>query len=132
MNVSINDFNIVGISTRTTNENQQAAKDIPKLWEKFFSNNIASKIPNRTDNNIYCVYTEYEEDFTKPYTVLIGCKVESLSSIPDEMIGKSFDGGKYKNFTTEKGKLSEVVIGKWMEIWETDLPRKYTADFELY
>ena len=132
METNISAFNIIGITLRTTNENEQAAKDIPELWGKFFSENIIEKIPNKIDGNIYCIYTDYEKDFTKPYSVVIGCKVENLSSIPDGMIGQSFEGGKYKKLTTAKGKLSEVVIGKWMEIWNSDLQRSYTADFELY
>ncbi len=132
MKTNINPFNILGITIRTTNENEQAAKDIPELWGKFFSENILEKIPNKIDANVYCIYTDYEKDFTKPYSVVLGCKVENLNSIPDGMIGKSFKGGNYKKFSTAKGKLSEVVIGKWMEIWNTDLQRSYTADFELY
>ncbi len=132
METNINPFNIIGITIRTTNENEQAAKDIPELWGKFFSENILEKIPNKIDGNVYCIYTDYEKDFTKPYSVVIGCKVENLNHIPEGMTGISFEGGNYKKFTTAKGKLSEVVIGKWMEIWTSDLTRSYTADFELY
>jgi len=129
---NIKEFNIIGITFRTTNENEQAAKDILELWGKFFSENILDRIPNKIDGNVYCLYTDYEKDFTKPYNVVIGCKVENLNSIPDGMIGKSFKGGKYEKLTTKKGKLSEVVIAKWMEIWSSELQRSYTADFELY
>ncbi len=129
---TLDQFNIIGISLRTTNENNQAAKDIPQLWQKFYTENIIEKIPNKIDSNVYCIYTDYEKDFTKPYTVIIGCKVESLILIPEGMQGNTFSGGKYTKFTTAKGKLSEVVISKWIEIWNIDLQRSYTADFEIY
>jgi len=130
--VIISPFNIIGISLRTTNENNQAAQDIPMLWNKFYSEKFLEKIPNKVNENVFCIYTDYEKDFTKPYTVIIGCKVENLNSIPNGMIGEPFNGGKYKKFTTSKGPLSKVVISKWMEIWNYDMQRSYTTDFELY
>jgi predicted transcriptional regulator YdeE len=30
---------VIGIEVRTTNENEQAAKDIPVFWEKFMKEN---------------------------------------------------------------------------------------------
>jgi predicted transcriptional regulator YdeE len=80
---------VIGIEVRTTNENEQAAKDIPVLWEKFMKENVLNNIPNKIDNTIYSIYTEYEKDHTKPYTTLLGCKVESLENIPEGMAGKS-------------------------------------------
>lgn len=130
--IIINPFSIIGIALRTTNENNQAAQDIPMLWNKFYAKNILEKIPSRVNKNVFCIYTDYEKDFTKPYTVIIGCKVENLTSVPTGMIGKSFSSGKYKKFTTAKGPLSKVVISKWIEIWNTEMQRSYTADFELY
>ena len=70
-------FYVVGISVRTSNENQQAAKDIPALWQRFMSENIADKIPNKSSNKVYAVYTDYESDHTKPYTTIIGYKADT-------------------------------------------------------
>ena len=129
---TIEPFHVIGISARTTNENNQSAKDIGALWNKFLSENIMQAIPNRIDNIIYSVYTDYEKDHTKPYTSILGCRVSSLESIPDGFTGKTISGGNYKIFTA-KGKISDGVIYKeWKKIWELDLKRKYTADFEVY
>nr|WP_313819639.1 effector binding domain-containing protein [uncultured Allomuricauda sp.] len=38
--VKIEPFNIIGISIRTTNENEQASKEIAELWDKFMSESI--------------------------------------------------------------------------------------------
>ncbi|OCA79858.1 transcriptional regulator [Chryseobacterium contaminans] len=131
-NVKIEPFKVIGIAVRTTNENEQAAKDIPVLWEKFMQENVLENIPNKIDNTIYSVYTEYEKDHTKPYTTLLGCKVENLDHIPEGMIGKSFEGGDYVKFTA-KGNLAEgLVINEWFKIWNMDLGRTFTADFEMY
>ncbi len=131
-NVKVEPFKVIGISVRTTNENGQAAKDIPVLWEKLISGDILNSIPNKIDNTIYSIYTDYEKDHTKPYTTVLGCKVQNLDSIPEGMAGYSFDGGDYVKFTT-KGDLSNgLVINEWLKIWEMDLGRIFTADFEVY
>ncbi len=54
-------FKVIGISVRTTNENNQAAKDIPVLWENLMNEDILNRIPNKTDNTIYSIYTDYEK-----------------------------------------------------------------------
>lgn len=131
-NVKIEPFKVIGIEVRTTNENEQAAKDIPVLWEQFMKENVLNNIPNKIDNIIYSIYTEYEKDHTKPYTTLLGCKVENLDHIPEGMVGKSFDGGDYMKFIA-KGNLAEgLVINEWFKIWNMDLGRTFTADFEMY
>ncbi|TZF99096.1 AraC family transcriptional regulator (plasmid) [Chryseobacterium panacisoli] len=131
-NVKVEPFKVIGISVRTTNENEQAAKDIPVLWEKMISEDILNSIPNKIDNTIYSIYTDYEKDHTKPYTTVLGCKVKNLDNIPEGMVGYSFDGGDYVKFTT-KGDLSkDLVINEWLKIWEMDLGRIFTADFEIY
>ncbi|MEM8968749.1 MAG: effector binding domain-containing protein, partial [Bacteroidota bacterium] len=63
---------------------------------------------------------------------VLGCKVTSLDTIPKGMVGKSFDGGKYIE-TSAKGDLTQgLVVNQWMKIWEMDLDRRYTADFEVF
>jgi hypothetical protein len=131
-NVKIEPFKVIGISVRTTNENGQAAKDIPALWEKMMNENILSSIPNKIDNTIYSIYTDYEKDHTKPYTTVLGCEVENLDDIPEGMVGYFFDAGNYLKFTA-KGDLSkDLVINEWINIWNMDLGRAFTADFEVY
>ena len=125
-------FNVIGISVRTTNENGQAGKDIPALWSKFMSEGIEGQIPNKVDNSIYCVYTEYEKDHTKPYTVILGCKVENLATVPDGMVGKSMEEATYKKFTAKGNILHGIVFNEWITIWNSGLDRAFTADFEVY
>lgn len=130
--IQISPFYIIGFAKRTTNENAQAVQDIPELWKHFLSNQFLDKIPNKVDSSIYSMYTDYEKDYTKPYTTLIGCKVSSLENIPDGMIGRQIEGGTYKKITA-KGKLADgIVYNKWVSIWNSDLKRAYSADFEIY
>lgn len=130
--VNLKEFKVIGISIRTTNENGQAATDIPTLWNKFMTESILEKIPNKISNDIYSIYTEYESDHTKAYTTILGCKVEHLNEVPEGMVAKIFDEENYTKFMT-KGDLNKgIVYNKWEEIWNIDLDRTYSADFEIY
>ena len=128
----IKSFNVIGIAVRTTNENSQAAKDIPALWNKFMSENMLQQIPNKVDNTIYCMYTEYEKDHTKPYTTLLGCKVENLENIPTGMIGKTVEDGIYIKQTVKGNLMHGVIANAWIKIWNANFSRLYIADFEVY
>lgn len=131
-NVKIETFKLIGIWVRTTNENKQAAKEIAELWQRFMSENVLAKIPNKVENTIYSLYTDYESDHTKPYTAILGCKVENLNEIPEGMVGKSFDGGNYIK-TSAKGDLMKgLIVNHWSKIFEMELDRIFTADFEAF
>lgn len=125
---TLKSFYVVGIAVRTTNENGQSATDIPALWNQFMSTGIADKIPNKVDNTVYSIYTEYEEDYTKPYTTLLGCKVSSLENVPEGMKAVKISAGDYI-CCKAKGNL---VYEEWTRIWNSDIPRAYTTDFEVY
>jgi predicted transcriptional regulator YdeE len=125
-------FSVIGISVRTTNENGQAGQDIPALWNKFMTEGIADRIDNKMDNSLFCIYTEYEKDHTKPYTTILGCKVENLNSIPNGMVGKTIEEATYKKHIA-KGNISlGIVFEQWTKIWNSDLGRTFAADFEVY
>lgn len=130
--VKIESFNIIGISIRTTNENGQASEEIAELWGKFMSESILEKIPNKVDNEIYSLYTDYEGDHTKPYTAILGCKVENLDNIPNGMVGKSFSGGTYTKTTAKGDLMQELVVNQWSKIFEMELDRTFNADFEIF
>src|ERR1700739_2777721 len=96
MNIQpIEAFHVIGISVRTTNENGKALVDIPALCGKFISEATLARILGKIDNTVYCIYTEYEKDHTKPYTTILGCKVKNLDTIPAEMVGKTMEEATY-------------------------------------
>ena len=129
----IESFKIIGISTETTNENGKSAKDLGKLWGRFYSENISSQISNKESDEIYSIYTDYETDYKGKYTSIIGLKVNSLDSIPSGLIGREFESGIYTKFVA-KGEMPDAVMEVWKEIWikDKELNRKYLADFEVY
>ena len=132
-NTTITPFNLIGIEIRTNTKGiVELATDMQNLWGKFIAQNIAGQIPNKIDNTVYAVYTDYEGDYTKPYTAFIGCKVAEVDSIPDSMVARSFHGGKYAKYIAKGNLLQGSVVNAWKHIWSLNLDRKYTADFEIY
>jgi predicted transcriptional regulator YdeE len=128
----ISGFSIIGIAVRTTNENGQSGKDIPALWQKFMVQGMLEKIPSKIDDTLYCIYTDYESDYTKPYTTILGCKVANADNVPDGMVVKTFAGGSYTKYTAKGNLMQGIVFNEWVKIWDRDIVRAYTADFEVY
>lgn len=125
-------FKVIGIKVRTSNVNEQAAQDISQLWNRFMSEQIGEKIPNRIDQEILSIYTNYEGDHMKPYDTILGCRVSTLEHIPQGMIGQAIEGGSYTKFIA-KGDLTQgLVYTAWLNIWQADMNRVYQADYEVY
>lgn len=119
----------IGLELRTNNEECSIA--MPAHQAKFFKENIISKIPNKVNGDILALYTDYEGDYTQAYSWILGCEVSSLDEIPDELVGKKIPQSKYAVFTTE-GEFPQGLIAAWHEIWNSNLDRLYTSDFEVY
>ncbi len=130
--ITLEQFNIIGIEIRTSNNNGQGIRDIGALWQKFMGEHILEKIPNKINNTIYSVYTEYVSDYTEPYTTLIGCSVKHLNEIPAGMRGIKFNKETYQRFIAKGDLSAHIVANAWNEIWKSNLNRAYTQDFEVY
>ncbi len=119
----------IGLELRTNNEECSSAMPLHK--EKFFKENTLEKIPNKINGNILALYTDYEGDYTKPYSWILGCEVSSLDEIPAGLVGKVIPESKYAVFITQ-GEFPQGLIAAWQAVWKSNLPRSYTTDFELY
>lgn len=128
----IESFHVIGLKVRTSNPNGQSAVDIPQLWEKFMGEDTFNKIPNKIDDRILCLYTNYEGDYSKPYDTIIGCRVSDLSHIPDGLISQSFESGDYVKVVKSGDLKSSLVYETWVDLWKQNIPRKYDVDFEVY
>ena len=124
---------LVGIAlpSKTTNENQQSATDIGAFWQTFMKENIASKIPGRAGDDVYAVYYDYEGDHTRPYAYFIGVPVGDDTTVPAGMVKIDIPTGRYEHFVA-KGKMPDCMIDAWSQIWNSDIKRSYTADYEIY
>lgn len=124
---------VIGISVETTNQNNQAATDLDKMWNQFYTEAIANKIPDKESEAIYAVYTDYESNYTGKYTAIIGQRVSRLDNIPEGLTGREIKNEKLVKYIA-KGALPNAVIETWQEIWANDIAlyRTYNADFEVY
>ena len=120
---------VIGMKIRT--DNNKCLKDIPELWSKFIRESIREKIPHQVNNALLAVYTEYESDYTKPYSYIVGCEVSTLDTIPEGLVGITVPQASYAVFTTE-GPFPQGLGQTWQTIWKTPLKRAYTSDFEVY
>lgn len=130
--VNLSSMKIIGITVRTSNAAGASGTDIPTLWNRFISEGVLSKIPNRINDTIYCVYTDYEGNHTQPYTTLLGCQVTELDIIPEDMTGIEIPMGNYEQVTVTGNLMNGIVFEAWMDIWQRPLNRTYIADFEVY
>jgi predicted transcriptional regulator YdeE len=124
-------FFIAGVAVRTINKDGRADQDIGNLWQTFTQNNMAEKLEDREGEELYCVYTDYESDHNDYYTAILGCKVSSIEYLPEGFTGKAIPGGKYRVFTPT-GKFPANIKAAWEYIWQADINRTYTADFDVY
>ncbi len=126
-------FSIVGISTRTNNNEGRAAVDIGLLWQKLFEENVAARISDKVSEDIYCIYTDYQSNYQGDYTTLLGFKVSSAEHVPEGLPCRSFEHQSTVKFVA-LGKMPDAVLRTWKEIWQKDheLQRAYTYDAEVY
>ncbi|MCG8578158.1 MAG: effector binding domain-containing protein [Flavobacteriales bacterium] len=130
--VKVEPFKLIGITIKTTNDNEQSNLEIQGLWKQFMEEGVLEQIPTKLSSEVYSLYTHYEGDHTQPYSVILGCKVSSLEEIPEGMVGEEFEGGTYWQFTYKGDLMQGLIYQAWMEIWEKELNRDYVADFEIF
>ena len=138
--VSQESFQVVGI-TASTNNKKESGPDaiIGKLWQHFISEGVLNRIPDKVDQSILAVYTDYATDANGQYTLVLGAKVRPIPnpSLPPGMVVKTVPAGRYALFTTQRGPVAKVVVATWKQIWSyyqspSNGQRAYGADFELY
>ena len=122
---------VTGIKIKTTNQDGKAIQDIGMTWQKLFANGIYEKIPNKVNGKTIGLYTEYEGDYTKPYTFIAGVEVSTKVQMSEEIESIIIPKGKYAKFVII-GDVQNSVGKSWQEIWNMNLKRKYTCDFEEY
>jgi predicted transcriptional regulator YdeE len=131
-------FTVIGITARTSNAKEMTSDGvIGKLWSRIFQEGLLSKLPNKADQNIVAVYTDYASDHQGEYTFVLGARVTSDKDVPAGMVAKKIPPGNFAVFTSEKGPGPKVVPELWMKI--NSLPKSslggdriYQADYEVY
>ena len=111
--------------------------EIPKLWQRLFAEGVLGRIPDRSDESIVAVYTNYASEAKGDYTAVLGAKVAPGTKAPDGMVTITVPAGKYLEFVSAKGPGQEVVPAVWRQIYgyftAPGAPaRAFKTDFERY
>jgi len=138
--INKSEIKLVGLSARTNNKNEmsQETSKIGQLFGHYASQNIASHIANRKSPGVtFAVYTEYDSNEHGDYTYFIGEEVGFFENIPTGLQKLIIPPAKYQKFTTPPGKMPDVAIHAWQQIWKMSFDdfggnRAYQADFEVY
>lgn len=126
-------IHLIGIPlpAKTTNENGQSNIDIGNHWQSFEQGQYFSKIPNIQSQEVYAVYHEYEGDHMAPFSYFIGCKVSPGTEVPDGLEALKIPAGSY-NQVIAKGKMPDCIGQAWQEVWQSEIPRAFHMDYEVY
>lgn len=128
---------VAGMDVYTSNSAELSGQgNIPALWKRFFSENIANRIADKTDEfRIVAGYTDIETDETGPYRFFIGVQVSGFENIPDNFYKIEIPEARYAECLTDSGPFATVGIHCWQRIWsDPDLKKKrsYEIDLEIY
>lgn len=130
---------MVGITARTDDQKEMSGEGhIGRLWNRFFIENLSSKIDNKRNENLYGLYYDYKQSGEKlEYSILVGCIVNSKDDIPHGMESVTLPASDYACFSTAGGEMIEETKKLWGKIWSEWIPanpqeRTYTGDFEEY
>lgn len=130
-------FDVIGIAARTSNKAEMnGAGVIGALWQRFFSEKILERIPNKVGNDIVALYTDCASDKDGEYTIIIGAQVSSTDNVPAGYVECHVPAEMRKVFVAELGDPSHVVLAAWQGIWSLEdagkLIRSYRVDYEFY
>ena len=129
----IKKMNLIGLAlkNKTTNENGKSSVDCGTLWQKFENENYPARINGKLSDEIFAVYHNYDGGRTKPFSYFIGCSVTDGTPVPEGMDYMTTREGEYQKIEA-KGKIPFCITEAWEKIWNSDLPRTYQTDFEIY
>ena len=131
-------FYVAGYSARTNNAAEVSGDGkIRSMWQQWFEENLGTKIPNRVDNDVLAVYSDYASDENDDYTYTLGARVSSVNDLPPGLTYRKIIAGRYTVFTTEDGPVTQVMRAEWQKIWTTPPTvlggkRAFVTDFEVY
>lgn len=136
-NTKMDSFSVIGITTRTSNKDEfSGAGRIAELWQRFYSENVMTKIENKISDKVLAVYHNYESDANGDYSLMIGLMVDKNAHPTSGLTKIDIPAQDYTQFTSNKGAMPGNIIETWQEIWKSTesktINRAYSFDFELY
>ncbi|HKM00347.1 MAG TPA: GyrI-like domain-containing protein [Mobilitalea sp.] len=117
---------VVGLSAKTSNGDPQMQEIIGGLWQRFYQEGINDSVKNKVNGYAIGLYSDYEAD---NYLVTVGNEVSKADN-PGLSL-KVIPAGRYAKFVI-KGNMITAVADAWNDIWQMNLNRSFTGDFEEY
>lgn len=117
---------VVGVSATMGNSDPNMGKTIGGLWEKLYQGGVNAAIKNKVNKYAIGLYSDYAGD---SYCVTAGNQVSKAEN--PELAVKIIPAGRYAKFSIH-GHMERAVGEAWGQIWQTELPRSFTGDFEEY
>ncbi len=124
--VSLKEKIVVGVSATTSNNDPKMGEIISGLWEKLYHGGVNAAIKNKVNEYAIGLYSDYEGD---KYCITAGNEVSRADN--EDLAVKIIPAGKYAKFSIH-GHMERAVAEAWGEIWQMDLSRSFTGDFEEY
>lgn len=124
---------IIGIELRTSND--EAMQTIPPHWQRFTEENVLARIPGKLSDEVYAVYTHFENAGVNNqgiYSLIIGAPVSSAQAVPPGMVHAVLPASPRAVFPVPQGRFDQVGPA-WLEVWQRDdLPKTFIAECERY
>ncbi|MBE6034790.1 GyrI-like domain-containing protein [Aminipila sp.] len=124
--VTLKEKIVVGVSAVTSNSDPKMTETIENLWSKLYQEGVHESIKNKLNDYAIGLYSEYEGE---NYCVTAGNEVSKAEN--EELSVKVIPPGKYAKFSVH-GHMQTAVVEAWNVIWQMDLDRSFTGDFEEY
>lgn len=131
--VHLEEKTVVGLAARTNNTSPEMGAVIGGLWQKFYGEGVHASIAHKKDGKALGIYTDYAGNEMDDYTVVVAYEVTEgrEEELPAGTILRKIPAGPYAKFIV-KGHMQKAVAEFWQELWNLDLPRAFTSDFEEY
>jgi len=130
-------FTVIGPFVRTTNAVEMSGKDgkIGPLWGQVMHGG-ADAIPGVIDQNtIYAAYSDYENDETGAYDLILGRSVQPEEQVPVNMKALHIPAGHYLVFPVGNSS-PDAIKAAWMNVYyyfaHHPERRAFTCDFEQH
>ena len=129
--VALEEKVIAGVSARTRNDAPDMQQVIGGLWSDFYGKGIYAAVAGKKNGKAIGLYSDYESGASGAYDVTVACEVAADEPQREGVIKKVIPAGHYARFVV-KGDMVQAVAVFWGELWNMDLDRAYTGDFEEY
>ncbi|MDD6795170.1 MAG: GyrI-like domain-containing protein [Clostridiaceae bacterium] len=128
--VELTEKYVAGVRVRTNNLAPDMGQKIGGAWSEFYSS-VYDSLPNKVNGKSIGLYTNYAGDFKNDYDCVICSEIKPGTNVSKDLYTTVIPAGKYAKFIV-KGDPTKDVGTFWTKLWEMDLNRTYTCDFEEY